>query len=160
MVWKAEGVPGRHPAQILARQLRDDGLLLEGRTTTLVAADQRWEQGVVEGPALVQRAGRWVLLYSGGDWRGAGYGIGAASCHGPLGPCDKVQDGPIYSPPSPLAGAGGQEVFTGPDGRPWLAYHAWVRGQVGYPNPRRLYVAHIDLDRQVPVITASPITSG
>jgi hypothetical protein len=124
-----------------------------------VHADQRWEHGVVEGPALVERGNRWLLLYSGGDWRTAGYGIGAAACEGPLGPCRKLRDGPIHSPAAPLTGAGGQEVFTGPDGTTWLAYHAWVRGQVGYPNPRRLYVARIDLDRPVPQITPVPITS-
>ncbi|MCU1350919.1 MAG: glycoside hydrolase, family 43 [Acidimicrobiales bacterium] len=152
LVWKSEGARGVAPASIWSQRLTPDGLGVEGGPAGLINAQQRWERGVIEGPSMVERGGRWLLLYSGNDWNSAGYAIGAAACAGPQGPCRKLQDGPIYTAEPPLLGAGGQELFTGPDGQPWLAFHAWVDGQVGYPNPRRLYVAKIDLDARIPRI--------
>jgi hypothetical protein len=93
------------------------------------------------------------LLYSGNQWDTVSYAIGAASCAGPLGPCRRLSNSPIFQPDAPLVGAGGQELFTGPDDHAWVAFHAWVDGQVGYPNLRRLYVGRIDLDATVPTIT-------
>ncbi|MCU1454266.1 MAG: glycoside hydrolase, family 43 [Acidimicrobiales bacterium] len=152
LVWKSEGVRGLDPSRIWSQKLSADGLGVEGPAVGLLAAHLPWQQGVIEGPALVQHGGRWLLFYSANDWNTTAYAIGFAACQAPQGPCTELQDGPIFQPQSPLVGAGGQELFTGPDGRAWMAFHAWVEGQVGYPNLRRLYVATVDLDARIPRI--------
>ena len=152
LVWKSEGVPGADPARIWSQRLTADGLAVQGDAVGIMAAHLPWQNGVIEGPAMVEHGNRWLLFYSANDWNSSAYAIGFAACDGPQGPCRELQDGPIFAPPPPLVGAGGQELFTGPDGSAWMAFHAWVTGQVGYPNLRRLYVATVDLDAAIPRI--------
>ena len=45
----------------------------------LLANDARWENPLIENPALLAAADSYVLLYSGGWWESAGYGTGYAT---------------------------------------------------------------------------------
>ena len=131
-------------AGIVSARLSADGLALVSDAQPLLAAARPWESGVVEGPDLVAAADGFVLFYSGGDWRTAGYAIGAARCDSPLGPCTRLSDAPLLGSMTNAAGPGGSQLFTDTEQRQWLVLHAWVRGEVGYPDGARgLFVARI-----------------
>jgi hypothetical protein len=42
-----------------------------------------------------------------------------------------------------MEGPGGADAFSTVNGRTAVAYAAWDRGKVGFPNPRRLHLATI-----------------
>jgi hypothetical protein len=74
------------------------------------------------------------LLFSTGDWASAGYAIDGATCPSPQGPCTRVTPGPVLGSNPRVAGPGGAEIFTDRFGEPWVAYHAWEAGAVGYAH--------------------------
>lgn len=146
LLWKSE-----RPAEIWSQRLSDDGLALTGEPVRLLEVDQAWEGTVVEGPSMVVVDGDHHLFYSGNDWNSANYAIGWAACESPSGPCRKG-DGPVLRSGDGLAGPGGQELFRDADGRLRMAYHAWLDGEVGYPNRRLLQLATVGFDAGRPVI--------
>ncbi len=120
--------------------------LLRGRGRRwLIGVDQPWERSrtyaIVENPWVVRRRGRYYLLYSGNDWRGA-YGMGYATSRSPLGPFVKPEAGPFLRARFGLFAPGGGSVVTGPRGKTWLAYHARREGS-GYANDGRRSM-HLD----------------
>ncbi|MGA2837239.1 MAG: glycoside hydrolase family 43 protein [Acidimicrobiales bacterium] len=153
--WKSVGAGGQ-PATIWSEQLDPAGTGFAGGTaaapTALIVADQPWEAGVVEAPDLVADAGRYFLFYSGNNWDSADYGVGVATCAGPLGPCTKPQSAPILAAGPGMAGPGGESVFTDDSGRTWIAFDAYAPGAVGYPNSRDLYLRQLNLSGAVPVV--------
>jgi hypothetical protein len=56
-----------------------------------------------------------------------------------------------------VGGPGGASVFRGPDDQPWLAYHAWERGQP-LSNGRRLHVEPLAFEGTEPVLLQRPPT--
>jgi hypothetical protein len=141
LTWKSNGGAGQ-PATIWGEALSPSGVTMAPHSspTTLLRPDQPWEGSVVEGPFMWPSAGSYYLFYSGNNWNSASYAIGVAVCTGPLGPCTKPLDGPFYTSKSSLAGPGGASLFRDPQGNPWVAFHAWLPGAVGYPNARLLFV--------------------
>jgi len=129
LVWKSDGTDA-----IWSQGLGPDDTSLVGIPHQLLSPDAAFEDGVVEGPALVRIGGTLTLWFSTGPWAGSSYAIGMAVCHSVLGPCDAAvpeltaADGPV--------GPGGPSFFTD-DGRLFLAFAAWV-GDV-----RALYLAAV-----------------
>ena len=154
LVWKSGG-PGT--SKLWSEQLDPAGTAFSpGATpTVLLTPGQPWEAGTVEAPDLVYFGGRYFLFYSGNDWNSANYGVGVATCTGPLGPCTDASPHPILSSGPGTAGPGGESVFTDAGGSDQIAFHAWVPGAVGFPNSRSLYVRHLDLSGQVPVVAGA-----
>jgi Glycosyl hydrolases family 43 len=150
LVWKSGGSGSR----IWSQQLDGTGTAFApGSTpTSLLVPDQPWEAGTVEAPDLVAAGGHYVLFFSGNDWKGAKYAVGAASCAGPLGPCADASPGPILSSGAGVAGPGGESVFADTNGNFWIAFHAWIPGAVGFPNSRALYLRRLDLSGPVPAV--------
>ncbi len=147
LLWKSYGGPDG----IVIRELAPDGVSFVGEPHLLLAADQGWEGGLVEAPAMVAHEGRYYLFYSANDWATAGYGIGYAVCDTPLGPCAKPGQGPWLGSTDKAQGPGGQEAFTDAGGRLWMVLHAWVGGKVGYPGgARNLFVVPLDFVNGVP----------
>ena len=140
------------PRTIYSQELAPDGMSLVGPAVPLISSDQRWETGVVEGPSMVLAGDRHLLLYSGGNWNSAGYAVGYAVCDGPAGPCAKPSGRPLYGGGDGLSGTGGQEPFRDLDGRLRMIYHGWAGAEIGYPNPRRAYLADLDLSGPTPRI--------
>jgi beta-xylosidase len=150
--WKSNGGAG-HPATIWSQQLTASGTgFATGTPTELLAADQAWEAGVIEAPDLVFSAGRYFLFYSGNNWNSTNYAVGVATCRGPEGPCTDLTSQPILSSGPGMAGPGGESVFFDASGTPWIVFHAWVPGAVGYPNSRALYLRPLSLSGPVPVV--------
>jgi len=140
LLWKAEGQEDA-PAQLLSQRFDLATLALAGERTTLLTQDLGWEDPTIENPAMALVDGTYVLLYSANRWETGSYTTGWATCSGPAGPCDKAEV-PLLTNDADRAGPGGASWFVSADGRPWVAYHGWAEGVVGYPTGRRaLYLA-------------------
>jgi hypothetical protein len=141
LLWKSEDETVGGRATLWSAPLSADGLSLAGRPAALLRAEQAWEHGTIEGPAMVRAGGAVHLLYSGSSWARADYGVAHARCTGPLGPCRRSAGGPFLRSFGDAVGAGGAEVLRAAGGRSWLVFHAWTSPHVGFPNRRTLRMA-------------------
>lgn len=119
--------PDHHSISVLP--LSADMLGVAGPRVELMDETEDWEKmgtGTVEGPSVFAWGTRYVMLYSGGDWRGQ-YGMGYAVATSPMGPFVK-SGGQLLRNGGGLAGPGGGSYFLDSTGRPWLAYHGWSGG--------------------------------
>jgi len=149
LLWRSSGSPLR----ITAQELSSDRLGLVGEPRDLIVADQSWENGTVEGPAMGKIGNRYHLFYSANEWNGRHYAVGQAVCDGPLGPCRKTADGPIFASSGSIVGPGGQELFLDGFGGVHFAYHAFTEPYVGYPASRRLHLATLSFNGDRAVFT-------
>lgn len=124
LTWKDEPHASL-PATIVVAQLNSDGRSFASSPTVLVAADEAWERGNVEGPSLVRSGDHYVLFFSTGAWTSSGYSTGYATCATPVGPC-VVHDGAWLSSADGLDGPGGLESFAAADGTTYVAFHTWL----------------------------------
>ncbi|HVM65672.1 MAG TPA: glycoside hydrolase family 43 protein [Acidimicrobiales bacterium] len=126
LVWKSDGNCCGLGSSLWEQDLSPDGLHLVGRSHRLLGADQAWEAGNVEGPALVQAATGWWMFFSGGDWRTASYATGIAWCRAIEGPCRDVLTRPLL--PSTDAGRtpSGLSTFVDAHGGLWAAFTTTV----------------------------------
>ena len=136
LLFKSEGRVGE-PTRIWAQRLSADGRSFAGTVRQLLKTDQLWEEPIIEGPAMVQAAGSYWLLFAGNRWETAGYAIGYARCTTPLGPCVKDGQGPLLASSGTMSGPGSPDVVTAPDGSLLLTFHAWTKGKEGYPTGAR-----------------------
>src|SRR6185436_52072 len=130
--------------------LTPDGLALAGTERELLRANQRWEDTNVEAPSMLVSGNAAWLFFSGGNWNGGKYAIGGVHCASALGPCDSWAAAPLLASHDRFAGPGGASVFQESPGTFRLAYHAYVStngspATLGWPNPRLLFTATIDL---------------
>ncbi len=150
--WKSVGVTGQ-PATLWSQQLTPDGTALVGPApAVLLQPTEAWQHGVIEGPTLILWGGHYVLFYSANDWETASYAIGAADCAGPLGPCTELSGQPLLASAEGFSGPGGPSIFTDTQGNPWMAFHAWLPGHVGYPNSRSFFLRRISITNGVPQV--------
>lgn len=163
LFWKSDENASacRGDARLWAQRLGVDGLSLLGTPTELLRRDLAWETPLVEGPSMLHLGGAYYLFYSAGWWESSSYAIGYAVCDGPLGPCTKkTLDGPLVASLGNTLGPGGQEFFTDPNGKTWMAYHGWSSPIVGYANggARALRVDPIEVVDGVPSLTGPTTT--
>lgn len=99
-------------------QLYERNRLMYGKT---------YDWYTLEGPAVVRRNGRYYCIYSGGSWKGAGYGVSWASAEHPLGPWQQPDPEArlLETVPGRLIGPGHSNVATTPEGEDIIVYHAW-----------------------------------
>jgi beta-xylosidase len=125
---------GKHTA-IWAQQLARDGLSVVGQPVELIHDDKAWEQRLVEAPTMIRSPIGYELFFSAAyfGWNDnqdrSPYGMGYASCAGPLGPCKKSPDNPILHSfydrqAGCLSGPGHQSIFTVGQ-RSFMSFHAW-----------------------------------
>ena len=86
---------------------------------------------------MVEVDGDYYLFYSANRWDSHEYAVGYAVCDTVTGPCRKPEDQPILTFTPEVMGPGGQMLVEGPDGEPWIVYHAWTGPDVGYPTGMR-----------------------
>lgn len=151
------------PTEIFAQRLSADGLSLTGEPVALVRNDKPWEGRVVEAPTMVEQGGAYVLFFSANDfgWRStqrvSSYGIGYATCQGPLGPCTDAPNNPFLASTSQpcLSGPGHQTVFQA-QGQQYLAFHSWAVTQTCTPaaQSRFLHIVQLSWRNGVPQIAA------
>lgn len=145
LAWKLDANAVGRATRLQTSRLTPDGHHLTGPVHDLLRSGARWEQGIVENPEMVRRRTGWTLLYSGGAWESAGYGMGTAACAGPAGPCSKhTTDRAWFGTAQGVIGAGGASVVEW-GGVPQLVFHGWSRA-VGYRHggSRSLHVEPID----------------
>ena len=150
-MWKSGG-PGS--SAIWSQQLDPTGTTFTAGTNPalLLTPDKPWESGTVEAPDLVTSTGHTYLFFSGNDWNSASYGVGVATCAGPVGPCTDSSTSPLLASGDGVAGPGGESIFTDATGDYFIAFHAWVPGSVGFPNSRELYIRSLSLSGPTPSI--------
>ncbi len=158
LLWKSDenAAACRGASRLWSRELTADGLDFTGRPTALLATDRAWERPLVEGPSMIANDGAYVLFYSANWYDSGDYAIGYATCKTPLGPCEKATvDGPLVRSHGARLGPGGQEPFVGPDGAPWIAYHAWTAPKSSYAagGARSLRFARLSFTGGAPTIT-------
>ena len=156
LLWKSEDRGYTIPSQIWSQPLSPDGLSLVGSPTPILTQDRAWEKPTMEAPAMVRDGSGLYLFYSAGTWQNSTYAVGWARCSSPSGPCAKGGDRPLVAANRDLSGPGGQEVVQTADGHRWLAYHAWVPHEGGYPASRRLlHLSSLHFDATGPVVDGS-----
>jgi hypothetical protein len=126
LLWKNDGNAVGAPVGIWEQPMAPDGLSVIGAPTRLVTADQAWEHGIVEGPAmLASTKGGWWLFYSGGTWQSNTYDTGIAWCATVSGPCRKAADGPLLASTPTAVSPGGFDTFVDAHGKLWASYSAF-----------------------------------
>jgi len=155
LTWKSNGGSGR-PATIWAQALSGSGTSFAPGSvpSVLLQPSQAWEGSVVEAPDMWLDDGTYYLFYSGNNWETSSYAEGLAVCQGPIGPCSKPLGNALYGWQPNFAGPGGGSVFTDASGNPWVAFHAWLPGAIGYPNARLLFVRQLNLSSGLPQVGA------
>ena len=123
--------------------LADDMVSAAGPVTTLLRASGDWQiyernrtlygrhwdaWHTLEGPTLLFHNGKYVLLYSGGNWNGGTYGVGYAVADSILGPYTEPETGPKVlsgADSGAVVGPGHCSVVLSPAGAETVVYHAW-----------------------------------
>ena len=154
--WKSNG--GAGPTTLWSEQMAASGTAMAPNTTPvqLLVPDEGWQGGMIEAPDLVETGGRYLLFYSGNYWGSSNYGVGYATCSGPLGPCTDASPQPILASGSGVSGPGGESVFTDTSGSTWIAFAGWTPSQVGYPHSREFYLRRLSLSGAVPSVGGAP----
>jgi hypothetical protein len=130
LVWKSDGNCCGQPSAIWEQDLTPDGLGLSGAPHRLLSADEPWQGGIIENPALLAAsAGGWWLFYSGNQFDSAAYGTGVAYCRDLNTACQEASahayltDTGIAAQHSP----GGMDFFRDLSGNLWAAFAVWNR---------------------------------
>jgi beta-xylosidase len=144
LLWKSDDNAAGRPTSLWSQQLSGDGFSLVGPRAHLLTADQAWQGGIVEGPAMIASGGVHYLFYGANAWDSPAAGIGFARCASPLGPCVNASTaGPWVGSRGAARGPAGPDLFAD-GGRVRIAYHAWTGG-VGYETgaARSLWVDRV-----------------
>lgn len=142
--------------QLWGVRLSADGLSRVGPGHGFAPLDSQartWEYStrlhftVLENPAMVFNptpgvSRPFLLFYAGGEWQiPSNYGTGYLACETPLSGCSRLTRArPWLISRGTNAGPGGVSTFTGPDNKPWVAYHTYLQGHVMDGYGRRLHV--------------------
>lgn len=96
---------------------------------------QVFDWHTVEGAAVLRHEGRYYCFYSGGAWERENYGVSYVVADHPLGPYSRPppeESAPLMrSKAGHVIGPGHNSFTTGPDGEPWMVYHAWDTAMSG-----------------------------
>ncbi len=127
LLWKNDGNAIKAPVSIWEQRLNPSGLSLAGTPRRLLEADQKWEKGIIEGPAmLADSAGGWWLFFSGDGWGSDSYDTGVAWCATISGPCRSASSArPLLTSHPGAVSPGGFDTFVAADGKLWASYSAF-----------------------------------
>jgi len=153
MLWKSDQNRGgaATPTMLWSQRLTPDGLALTGRPFDLMGPDEPWQGTIVEAPDMVDVNGDYWVFYSANWFNQPSYGIGAARCSGPQGPCADTSDAPLLATNAQGEGPGEGSVFE-EDGAAWLLYSP-VRAVGGNP-PRPVEITRIGFGPNGPYLAA------
>lgn len=101
-----------------------------GNAVAILRRRHAWEQHFIEQPAMMydRSRGNYLLAYSEGDWRTAGYSTGLARCATPTGPCTSDPRGPWIASSAGRSGPGALSFFTDTAGRQRAIFASHVAG--------------------------------
>jgi Glycosyl hydrolases family 43 len=148
LVWKNDGNSVGQPVAVWEQALAPDGLSVTGRPSRLVGADEMWEHGIIEGPAmLADTHGGWWLFFSGGTWQSDTYDTGVVWCVSVAGPCREPVRVPFLASTPTAVSPGGLDTFVDHEGRLWAAYSAFpvapADARAAMASPRVLELARV-----------------
>jgi beta-xylosidase len=152
LLWKSDGANGS-AQQIWSQALDADHDAPVGSASLLLSATSTWEQGVIEGPAMLRTENGLFLYFSGNSWSTSAYSIGVVGCDSPLGPCVNASTGQEVSTSGRVVGPGGATFFAAPDGDTYLAFAAWVGVPHAAGSRRELYIDEVDTTGTLPTLT-------
>jgi len=139
LVWKNDGNAVGAPVSVWEQPLSADERSVTGSPARLIGADQVWEHGITESPAmLVDTRGGWWLFYSGGAWQSDSYDTGVAWCASVSGPCRKPEMRPLLASVPTAVSPGGFDSFVDHSGTLRASYSAFPSRP---PNPRAALAA-------------------
>lgn len=144
---------GSNSAPIRVQELSADGMDVVGRPKPVLFPDEDNEyESLVEGPWLVRRGGFYYLMYSGDACcePDPHYAVLVARSRSPRGPFTKYEGNPILEANQHFYGPGHNATIRDSDGRDWILYHAFERGDV--TAIRQLLLDPIDWDGGWPSI--------
>jgi len=132
MLWKNDGNAVGAPSGLWEQQLTADGLGMTGTAHRLLNADQPWQGGIIEEPAVLPATGGgWWLFYSANSFDKPEYATGVAYCPSLAGPCRATSDGPFLATPALQQpgqfAPGGLETFKDAKGDLWAVFDTWNR---------------------------------
>ena len=134
LLWKNDGNAQGSSVSLWEQRLSPDGLQLVGSPKRLLSADEPWQHGIVESPAMLAASGGgWWLFYSGGFWRSGDYATGLAYCSSIEGPCRETSAQPFMPSGPDRLSPGGFDTFTDARGALWASFSTFVL----VANPRR-----------------------
>ncbi|MBF6555652.1 MAG: family 43 glycosylhydrolase [Acidimicrobiales bacterium] len=142
------------PTKMWSQPLTADGLGLVGQPSELMAPDERWQGSIVEAPDMVEVNGTYWVVYSGNWFNQPSYGIGAARCAGPAGPCADISPRPLLGSNLQGEGPGEASVFKDSAGV-WMLYSPW-RSLAPKPDkpPRPVYITRLGFGSTGPYLAA------
>lgn len=131
-----------HGNEVWMAEMREDLTGIKPETMHFcIRTDQPWETDpkfpyakVNEGPFVIEKGGRYIMTYSGNDFRSKNYGVGEAVALRPEGPWKKLPDNPIFQRAGGLAGTGHHAFFKDSKGRWQMAFHAHASDSVVSPR--------------------------
>ena len=146
LVWKNDGNANSTSVGIWEQPLTPDGRSTTATPVRLIGADEAWEHGIIEGPAmLADTKGGWWLFYSGGTWQSDTYDTGVAWCATVAGPCRKPTQAPLLASTPTAVSPGGLDTFVDHQGRLWASYSAFpappIDAEAAMASPRVLELA-------------------
>lgn len=157
LVYKNDGNAIRRPTSLWLQRLSGDGKRFVGERTRLLSNDSPQEHGIIEAPVLVKRGGRYVLLYSGGEYWNGTYFTSYATSTSLRGAYTKAFR-PLMTNASlgqRVDGPGGQDVVSTPQGDR-IVFHGW-RNPEGHNGGRAGYVADLGFPDGYPVVRGSRV---
>jgi hypothetical protein len=101
---------------------------------------------------MVKVQGTYWLFYSGNWFNTASYGVGAARCAGPTGPCTETSSTPLVGSNAQGAGPGEESIYSGPTGV-WLLYTPWHFDSSNFDaNPRPVAILRLGFGATGPYV--------
>ena len=162
MVWKSDQNIGGSdtPTTMWSQRLSADGTHLVGSPSALLGPDEPWQGTIVEAPDLVEVGRHHWVVYSANWFNQPAYGVGAARCAGPAGPCADTVPQPLLASNLQGQGPGEASVFHDSAGY-WLLYSPW-RSLAPLPDsPRaRSYITRIGFGPSGPYLADGPLPSA
>ena len=151
LTWKSDDNAIGGLPHIWSQRLSASGSERVGPIYDLLAADQPWEEGIIEGPSMTDHRGKVLLFYGSGWFESWQPSIGYAVCESPAGPCTKASGPWMSSESAEVAAPSGPSLVTASNGTTILAFHTWA-GAVGYARGGRRVpsIEPLDLSGSVP----------
>jgi beta-xylosidase len=115
--------------QVVVRAKYDWTLYEANRRMDVYDATFNWH--TIEGPCVVNHAGKYYCFYSGANYQTVRYGVDYVVADRVVGPYSGQGDHArvLSGVPEKVRGPGHHSIVKGPDGkRDWMVYHAWDAG--------------------------------